>query len=141
LRIIEELFAQGHPNVVARHPTTFEITKDTELTKRGDCIIAVGATKGPADFSIQFKSLCRNDEATIFVELQAARIDELIEGRGSCRLKLSHRTEIVGRKSTHISDRTIMIRADRAACDIDRDLVDALKSTGTRLQVRIIAEL
>lgn len=141
MRIIEELFAQGHPNVLARHATTFEITKDIELTRRGDCVIAVSATKGAADLSMEFKRLCRNDEARILVELQAAGIAESIEGRGSGRLTVSHPTEIVGRKSTHISDRTIMIRADRAACDIDRDLVDALKSPTTRLRVRIIAEL
>ncbi len=35
--------AQGHPNILATHKTTLEITKDTEVTGEGGCIIAVKA--------------------------------------------------------------------------------------------------
>ncbi len=127
--------------MIAKHPTTFEITKDSELSKRGDCVLAVQATKGLTDLSVEFKRLCRSNKARVFVELQAGGIVESIEGRGSSRLKLNHSKEIVGRKSTYVSDRTIMIRADKAACDIDRELIDTLKSSSTKVQVRIIAEL
>jgi hypothetical protein len=127
--------------VIARHPTTFEITKHAQLSKRGDCVIAVEATKGLADFSAEFRNLCKRDEARIIVQLKAAGIVESIEGRGSHGLTLSHSTEMVGRKSTYLSDRTIMIRADRAACDINRDLVYELQSPSTTLHIRVIAEL
>jgi hypothetical protein len=127
--------------VIARHPTTFEITKHAQLSKRGDCVIAVQATKGLADFSTEFRNLCKRDEARIIVQLKAAGIVESIEGRGSCGLTLSHPAEMVGRKSTYLSDRTIMIRADRAACDINRDLVYELQSPSTTLHIRVIAEL
>jgi len=141
LRIIQDLHAWGHVNVIAGHRTTFEITKHAQLTKRGDCVIAVQATKGPADFSAEFRNLCKRDEARIIVQLKAAGIVESIEGNGSRGLTLSHSTEMVGRKSTYVSDRTIMIRADRAACDINRDLVYELQSPTTTLHVRLIAEL
>lgn len=36
-------FAYGHPNITAKHKTTFEFTKDSELTLAGDCIIGVKA--------------------------------------------------------------------------------------------------
>jgi len=127
--------------VIARHPTTFEITKHAQLSIRGDCVIAVQATKGLADFSTEFRNLCKRDEARIIVQLKAAGIVESIEGRGSCGLTLSHPAEMVGRKSTYLSDRTIMIRADRAACDINRDLVYELQSPSTTLHIRVIAEL
>ena len=127
--------------MIARHPTTFEITKHAQLSKRGDCVIAVQATKGLADFSTEFRNLCKRDEARIIVQLKAAGIVESIEGSGSCGLTLSHPAEMVGRKSTYLSDRTIMIRADRAACDINRDLVYELQSPSTTLHIRVIAEL
>jgi hypothetical protein len=111
------------------------------LTKRGDCVIAVRATKGLADLSTEFKRLCRNDETQVFVELKAAGIAEIIQGRGSHTLAFSHPTEMVGRTSTYASDRTLMIRADKAARDLNRDLIESLKSSNTTLQVRIIAEL
>jgi hypothetical protein len=141
MRVIQDFCARGHPNVIAEHPTTFEITKHTQLTKRGDCVIAVQANRSLAEFSTEFRNLCKRDEARIIVELRAAGILESIEGRGSRGLTLTHSSEIVGRKSTYVSNRTLMIRADKAACDINRDLIHALKSPGTRLQVRIIGEI
>jgi hypothetical protein len=141
LRAIEVLHAWGHPNVIAEHPTTFEITKHSGLTKRGDCVLGVRASKSPADLSPKFRTLCKREQARIMVELRAANIVEFIEGRGSPGLTLSHSSEFVGRKSTYVSDRTFMIRADKAASDIDRELICVLKSPNTRLQIRIVAEL
>ncbi len=51
----EEVTASGHENIEATHPTTLEITKERGLSRRGDCIIAVGADKSLADFSEEFK--------------------------------------------------------------------------------------
>jgi hypothetical protein len=141
MRVIQDFHAYGHPNVTAKHAMTFEITKDSKLTRRGDCVIAVRATEGLTDLSAELRNLCKRDESRIIVELRAAGIVELIEGIGSSRLTLSHSSEIVGRKSTYASDRTLMIRADKAARDINSDLVYELKSPDSRLQVRIIAEV
>jgi hypothetical protein len=74
LRFTQELSATGHPSIMATHPTTFEITKDSTLTKRGDCIIAVNATKGLCEFSPRFLSLCKNNESKIIIEFEAGGI-------------------------------------------------------------------
>jgi hypothetical protein len=140
LRSVEELCAQGHPNVLAKHPTTFEVTKDTALTLRGDCVIGVNANKGPRDFSEQFIDLCRHDESRIQIQLQADGIVDLIEGRGSRKLTFKHSSESVGRKSSFASSRTIMVKADRAARDLNRELIDALTRCETKLWVRITVE-
>jgi hypothetical protein len=141
MRVIQDVYARGHANVTAEHSTTFEITKHAQLTKRGDCVIAVQANKGLAEFSTEFRNLCKRDEARIIVELRAVGIVESIEGRGSRGLTFAHSSEMVGRKSTYVSDKTLMIRADKAACDINRKLIRALKSPGTTLRVRIIGEI
>lgn len=141
MQVIEDLRARGHSNILATHPTTFEITKDPRLTKRGNCVIAVEANRSLADLSPEFKRMCRHGEAQITVEFKAAGIAESIFGSGSSELTLGHLSEIVGRRSTYVSDRTLMIRADRAASDIRRDLVRELKSPNTRVEVRLIAEL
>lgn len=141
MKLVEELLAQGHSNVVAQHLTTFEITKSPTLTRRGDCIIAINATKGPRDFSPEFRNLCRHDESKILVELEVGGIVEHLEGRGSPKLTLSHPSEMVGRKSSYVSDRTIMIRSNKAACDLGREFIDALTSRSARLQVRITVQL
>ena len=141
MRSVEELFAQGHPNILAKHPTTFEITKDTMLTLRGDCVIGVNANKGPSDFSEQFIDLCRHDESRIQVQLQAKGIVDLIQGRGSHQLTFKHPSESVGRKSSFASSRTIMIQADRAARDLNRELIETLTHRDTKLRIRITVEL
>lgn len=140
MRSVEELCAQGHPNVLAKHPTTFEVTKDTALTLRGDCVIGVNANKGPRDFSEQFIDLCRHDESRIQIQLQADGIVDLIEGRGSRKLTFKHSSESVGRKSSFASNRTIMVQADRAARDLNRELIDALTRCETKLRIRITVE-
>ncbi|MEM2324735.1 MAG: DUF371 domain-containing protein, partial [Archaeoglobaceae archaeon] len=43
--MIFEILAFGHSNITAKHRTTFEITKDQEISKRADCVIGVKASK------------------------------------------------------------------------------------------------
>jgi hypothetical protein len=126
---------------LATHPTTFEVTKDKVLSPRGNCIVGVNANKGPRDFSNRFIDLCRQDESSIQVQLQVGGIVDLIEGRGSSKLTFEHSSESVGRKSTFASSRTIMVEADRAARDLNRELIGALIRPETRLCVRITVEL
>ena len=134
---VEEFFARGHANITAKHATTLEITKEINLTKNGDCIIAVGATKGLAELSETFRILCANDNAKILLEINAADIVEIVQGRGSSSLTLSHREDIVTRKSSYVTDRTLIIGADKAARDINRKLVRALRSPDTSVRIRL----
>jgi len=119
---------------------TFEITKEPNLTRRGDCVIAVNATKAPSDFSSEFKELCRREETQIIMVLEAAGITDQIRGSGSSGLRFIDRNEMVGRKSSFVSDRTILIHADKAAKDLKRSLISALTSPRTRLIIRMSAE-
>jgi hypothetical protein len=141
LRQLEEFFASGHPNILATHPATIEITKDPHLTQRGDCVIGVNASKGPRDFSQEFKRLCEHDDAKIQLELSAGGITESIQGMGSAKLTFTHPSECVGRKSIYASNRTVIVKADRAACDVNRELVALLTSPETRLRVLLKVEL
>jgi hypothetical protein len=141
LRVTEELFARGHPSIIAKHRTTFEITRDSNVTKRGDCILAVRATRGLSDLSAGFRKLCMNNEAKISVALEAEGIKEVIEGTGSSGLTLGHANEIVGRRSAYVSDRTLMVHADKAACDVNRDLINVLKSQTATVRIVITVEL
>ncbi|MGO8670078.1 MAG: DUF371 domain-containing protein [Capsulimonadaceae bacterium] len=134
---VEEFSARGHANITAKHATTLEITKENNLTKNGDCIIAVGATKGLAELSERFRVLCADDNAKIILEINAGEIVEIVQGRGSSSFTLSHRDDIVARKSSHVTDRTLIIAADKAARDIDRKLVRALRSPNTSVRIRL----
>ncbi|MEX2752083.1 MAG: DUF371 domain-containing protein [Candidatus Freyarchaeota archaeon] len=137
----ETIYAWGHPNVSAKHRTTLEITTRDELTIRGDCVVAVCADKGAEQLSESFKELARKENSTITMILKVNDQTETIRGQGSPHLTFTHPHDIVARKSTYHSDRTIMIKADKAAMDLNRKLVQKLKNPQTKVEITLIAEI
>ncbi|RLI12568.1 DUF371 domain-containing protein, partial [Candidatus Bathyarchaeota archaeon] len=117
---VEVIRARGHPNVRAEHPTTLEVTKEEELTPRGDCIIAVGADKGARDLSENFKRLVRTPGAVVLmaIEVPSAGLREVVRGFGHPGMTLEHTRDIVVRRSDFVCGRTVAIRADKAARDL-----------------------
>jgi len=132
----ETVHATGHENVHAAHDSTFEVTTDDWLTPAGDCILAVEADRTPADFDPEFVAACRDHEATITAEVVVEdgptgdTHTATITGSGHPDLTFEGDRSAVGRTSDYVDDRTIMVGADRAAGDLDRDLVDALANGG-----------
>ncbi|MGA7043503.1 MAG: DUF371 domain-containing protein, partial [Nitrososphaeraceae archaeon] len=45
----DEVIFYGHANIRSVHPRTIEITKDPNLTLRGDCIVGISANKSCSD--------------------------------------------------------------------------------------------
>jgi len=115
MKITEIVDAYGHENIRATHKTTFEITKESTLTRRGDCVIAVGATKGAKDLSSEFKEAMKREDVQITITIEANEIREVVKARGSPQLLFTHPTDMVVRKSNYICGRTIAIEANKAA--------------------------
>lgn len=133
--------ASGHPKIRATHPTTLEITKETHLTDRGDCIVATCASKGCADLSPEFSKLMKNNETRVTLTIEAGNRSETILGRGSSKLTLSHPNDLVVRKSNYTCDRTIMVLANESASDLDREFVRTVRDPRTKIRIELIAEL
>lgn len=128
--------AKGHENVLSLHKSTFEITKDKDLSLAGDCIIGLDIDKSMDDFPEEFKNKLANDDTKVIVELNTPNASDRIEGHGHHELSLSHPTDIVCRKSTFICPRTLMIKSDKAAIDLNRDLISDL-ANGEFMEVNI----
>ncbi len=141
MRAMEVVNAFGHRNVKATHRTTFEITKEKELSVRGDCIVAVSADKGFPDFRPEFKELLRRDGAKLKVQIEVNGITETASAFGSSKLILAHPTDLVVRKSNHICNRTLAIRADKAACDLSRELVARLQNPAQKVRIILMVEV
>ena len=129
--------AKGHENVLSLHKSTFEITKDKDLSLSGDCIIGLDIDKSMEDFPKEFKEKLANDDTKVTLELKTPNASDEIEGYGHHDLTLSHPTDIVCRKSTFICSRTLMIKSDKAAIDLNRDLIKDL-ANGESMEVNII---
>jgi len=138
---IEIIHARGHPNILARHKTTFEFTKDEEISERADCIIAVSADKGARDLSTQFKRLARLPDTQIIVEISSEGSHERIIGRGHPDLTFSHKNDLVGRIGSYTCGRTLMIHADKAALHLGQDFVKKIRARDVEIIVKLIAEL
>jgi hypothetical protein len=133
-------FAQGHPAVSSTHPTTLELTRETGLGKNGDCIVAVGCSTGLRDLPEPMKNALSSEacRARLTLKLDVHRF--AIEGRGAPGLTLSHPTDIVVRRSGFVSDRTLMVHANRAAADLPRSFVELLQEPGRRVVVELAVE-
>ena len=135
----ETVRCRGHVYVTAEHASTFEVTTDDWLTPAGDCILGIEADHAPADFDPAFVEACRDSKATITATLEAGGHQVIVTGRGDPELTFESERSCVGRTSTYVDDRTIMLDADHAAGDLDRDFVAAL-ADGAELTVTLRVE-
>jgi len=141
LEASEVIIAYGHENVKATHRSTFEITKESHLSKRGDCIIAVSANKGLAELSDIFKEVLRRCGSKLTILIEAGGASDVINAFGSPLLTLMHPTEMVVRKSGYVCRRTLAIQADKAACDLSKALVEKLKIPGEEVRITLIVRV
>jgi len=122
----EVVHATGHEHVSAEHASTFEVTTDDFLTPAGDCILAIEADRAPGDFDESFVARCQDAAATVVATLAVDGRTVRVEGRGHPDLTFASERSAVARTSTYVDDRTVMVEADAAAQDVDREIADAL---------------
>lgn len=130
---------RGHPMVRSLHPTTIEVTTETHLTERGDCIIGVGASKGCADLDRRVRKGIQAG-ARLVLCIRTTGETFTVRCRGDPRLELSDAHDIVVRKSEFISGRTLALRASAAAKDVPRSIVRRLKDPDARgvLEIMVV---
>ncbi len=138
MKAMDTVRARGHPLVRASHPTTFEVTRDETLTLAGDCIIGVAADKGAADLAPGLKALLSDDRAVLTTRLTAGGKTVLVRSRGSAGLTLDHPRDLVWRRSSFVSDRTVAVHSDHTAAALPREFVEALRR-GAELLIELEA--
>jgi len=128
--------ARGHGNVRAAHRSTFEVTRDAEITRSADCIIAVCADRSAAGLSGPFKAAAARDDAQIMAVIRCRSYSDTVVGRGSSRMTFTDACSMVFRVSDYVCGRTVMIDADKPARRLDRRLVAALAS-GHEMEIEL----
>jgi uncharacterized protein len=136
----EEIAFYGHRNIQSFHTRTIEITKDPNLSLRGDCIIGVNANKSCWDISDKLKHSLKDDNSFIIIDVTVGNMSFIINGLGNSRLLLLSRHDVVIRKSNFVCERTIAIRCDKASSDIPREMIMSLQDPETTGLLRITAE-
>ena len=131
--------ANGHPAILSTHPSTLEITTSRELTRRGDCIVAVKSSGAVRNLPEDLKRVLSSSSGRGRLALRVGPYEFTVEGRGDPRLTFLHETDLVVRKSAFISDRTLMIHADKSSMDMPRDMVRLLQDPNNTVTVEISA--
>ena len=130
--VTDEITFYGHPNVLATHPRTIEITKDNYLTKEGNCIVGINANKACNDINQKLRSLITQDNIPIQFEIIVGTLSFEIKGFGNSQLTLSNSHDIVIRTSNYISTRTVSINCNKAAIHIPRDIIMLLQDSNIK---------
>jgi len=134
--MIYEFHAYGHPNIQAAHKTTLEFTKDKELSLKGDCIIGVNA-----DFKLdklkEFIKKIKGKNITITIKAISNNIKFQEKIYAELNPNFKSNNELVVRKADFISERTFAIKANKAAFDLNRNLIAYLKEKKNKISVVI----
>ena len=122
-----EIEFSGHENICANHQKTIEITKESNLTPRGDCIVGVNAKYSCADLPEELKNKLKIPESKVTFSIKVGKDDFVIEGKGHPDLILTHTEDIVIRKSDFICPRTLAVKCDKASDLLPRSMVKQLQ--------------
>ena len=131
---------RGHKNISAKHYSTLEFTKESIVTTKGDCILGVNSSVVLKELPETIKKAMRNENSKIHVSLQTTDSKDVVSGYGSPLLTLSSDNAMIIRKSSYICSRTLLIKADKAAADISRNLVKSMKNPDTILTITLQVE-
>jgi len=132
--ILEEIYAFGHNNLLCTHNTTIEITKEKNLTKKGNCILAINSSKACSDLNQNLKSQLKQGKKFKIMIKVRDQIDYFY-GYGHSDLTLLDKRDIVFRKSKFICDRTVLINCTKSASELNRKLIEYLKSKDEKLSI------
>jgi hypothetical protein len=130
--------AYGHENIIGEHRTTIELTSENWVTKRGTCIIGVKSERTLYSLDDDIRNLAKLPETRILLRLTVGGICQEIEGRGSPGLTYSDMTSMVARTSDYECGRTVMVRANKAASNLDRDFIAHLKHSDCVIKCELV---
>lgn len=130
-------FACGDPRITAEHETTIEITREGIRSDAGDCIVATSAELGLAGLPEALKNAARVKGVPMAMILEVGGLREVVTGNGDPLLTFTNEEEMVVRKSGYTCGRTLMIKSDKAAKDLDRRLVKLLRRRSCSVKVTI----
>ncbi len=134
MMILEKISAYGHENILCTHKTTIELTKESSITKRGNCILGIKATKSCIDLNPILKKYIKN-EKKIKVSIRVENLTDSFYGFGNKYLTLLDNKDLVFRKSDYICDRTALINCSKSSNDLSRKLIKKLNNPPIKFSI------
>ena len=135
-----EIEFSGHENIRSNHQKTIEITRESNLTPSGDCIVGVNSSHACADLPDPIKKALRNSDCVVSFIFAVGPYEFVVCGRGHEELILSDGDDIVLRKSRFVCPRTAAIQCDKASDSFPREMISLLQDASTRGRLTIRTE-
>jgi uncharacterized protein len=127
-----EIPFSGHENIRSLHKNTIEITKESNLTTNGDCIIGVNAKHGCKGIPKKIKEKLRNPNSKVVFAIIVNGYTFKINGTGHQDLIFSDPNDIVLRKSNYVCPRTLAVNCNKASDAVPRKLIQMLQDPKTQ---------
>lgn len=134
MTILDTINATGHPFIQCSHSTTIELTKEDYLTKKGNCILGIKASKACFDLIPELKRKILNGDK-IEVIIKADDIFDSFYGYGSKSLTLLSKKDMVFRKSNFTCDKTVLINCTKSSIDLNRSLIKKLTNFDQQISI------
>jgi uncharacterized protein len=136
----DEVIFFGHPNIQSLHLRAIEVTKNPNLTLRGDCIIGVRANKGCKDLNPSLQRLLKKEDSVVRLSIITGNLFYRLNAFGNSRIMLLDAQDIVIRKTNFVCSRTLCVNSDKASLDIPREIIRSLKDPERRAILSIYIE-
>ncbi len=139
VEISDNVHFVGHPNILATHYNTIEVTRASQISRRADCIVGVRATKACSDLDEDLKHHIIKG-GKLILTIYVGEFHFSFSGRGLPTLTLSSSDEIVFRRSEFVSYRTMAVSCSAAAIDLPREMISMLQKNNAegKLTIRAI---
>lgn len=86
----------------------------------------------------KIKKLALSSNTKIVLRMSVDGLTEEVTGTGSPGLTYTDPISMVTRTSTFVCGRTLMVSADKAASDLNRDFVDRLKASSVVIECELV---
>lgn len=130
--------AWGDDRITSKHKTTLEITKEGVKTGYGDCIVATRSEVGLSDLPDELKKQARVRDVAMAVIFEAGGSSQLVRGRGDPALTFESSHEMVIRKSSYVCGRTLMVRANKSAAELNGHFIELIRDGKRDMKITII---
>ncbi len=130
----------GHENITSLHTKTIEITKESRLTRNGDCIVGVNASCGCKEIPQDMKKKLQDPKTSVKFSINVDNYRFQVRGSGHKDLILTHPDDIVLRKSTFVCPRTLAVKCDKASDSIPAEMIRLLQNPKTKgtLEIELV---
>lgn len=126
--------AKGHAGISCMDPNKIIITKGSKVFD--DSVIAVSADCSAAELPAELKTAL-TEAKRLTITIHTAGTEDTFTAYGSYELKMTDKKNMVFTKSDFIDPATVGVSANKASCDLSRELTRLLRDPEQEIRITL----